>query len=125
MDGAEFKTLRESLGLSSAWLAARWGLGSERAIRRWEDNTTPVPDQRAAQLKELADHAEQLVDGMLDDLDAAGDDAPVEDWPVVEVPRVDADCAHTGLPASFFRAIAVRVWWELGGQVRLRYGSEN
>ena len=123
MDGAEFKVLRESLGLSNAWLAARWGLGTERAIRRWEDNVTPVPDQRADQLQELADHAEQLVDEMLDDLDATGEDVPVEDWPTVEVPRVDADCARTGLPAAFFRAIAVRVWWELGGQVRIRYGA--
>ena len=129
MNGPEFKVLRESLGLSAGWLANAWGLRGERAIRRWEDGTDPVPARRADFLLNLEAQAEALTDVMLDDiLDQAGLDdlEQVEDldesvWPVVSVPRVDADVPGGVLPASFFRAIAARVRWETGGHLWMKY----
>lgn len=131
MNGAEFKTVRESLGLSTAWLAGHWGLESERAIRRWEDGEAAVPSRRGEELLSLEISAEQTVDDMitaaleqvgLDDIDDV-EDLDDSVWPSLEVPRIDKDCADTGLPASFWRAIAYRVRWELGGHLWLSYGG--
>ncbi|WIY84345.1 hypothetical protein [Propionimicrobium sp. PCR01-08-3] len=132
MNGAEFKTIRESLGLSTGWLANHWGLESERAIRRWEDGDAPVPERRGLELASLEVSAEQSADDMissalgqigLDDIDDV-EDLDKSAWPTVEVPRVDADCAETGLPASFWRAIAFRVRWEFGGHVWFKFYGE-
>ena len=42
MTGAELKTLRESLGLSVAWLAVQAGV-QERTVRYWESGRVAVP----------------------------------------------------------------------------------
>jgi hypothetical protein len=49
---------------------------------------------------------------------------PPEDWPVLEIPRVDTDVTDTrGLPASYHRALAARIRQALGGRLRLTYGG--
>lgn len=60
MTGAEFKTIRESLGLSAQALAEILGISQERTVRRWEDGTRSVPDDAAARLRELDALAERI-----------------------------------------------------------------
>ena len=115
MNGAEFKVLRESLGLSLAWLAKRWGLESERGPKRWQERNEPIPEARAADMEQLAAIADGLVEWQLTELlaDAAGDRRLL-------VPRVDADSPDE-FPASFYRAVAARVSWELEGRLKIAY----
>ena len=115
MNGAEFKVLRESLGLSLAWLAQRWGLESERGPKRWQERNEPIPEARAADMEQLAAIADGLVEWQLTELlaDAAGDRRLL-------VPRVDADSPDE-FPASFYRAVAARVSWELEGRLKIMY----
>lgn len=115
MNGAEFKVLRESLGLSLAWLSARWGLASERGPKRWQEADRPIPEDRAADMERIAAHADGLVEWQLTELltDAAGDRRLL-------VPRVDADSPDE-FPASFYRAVAARVSWELEGRLKIEY----
>lgn len=115
MNGAEFKVLRESLGLSLAWLAQRWGLESERGPKRWQERNEPIPEARAADMEQLAAIADGLVEWHLTELltDAAGDRRLL-------VPRVDADSPDE-FPASFHRAVAARVARRLGGHPSVAY----
>lgn len=55
MTGAEYKTLRQALGLSAAEAASFHGLASDRTIRYWESGQVEVPAGAAAELREL-DH---------------------------------------------------------------------
>lgn len=114
MNGAEFKVLRESLGLSLAWLSARWGLASERGPKRWQEADRPIPEDRAADMERIAAHADELAERRLVDL------LGQPDWPVLLVPRVDADSPDE-FPASFHRAVAARVARRLGGHPSIAY----
>lgn len=49
MTGAEFKTLRESLGLPVSWVAAQGGV-RERTVSYWEATSAPVPTDMEALL---------------------------------------------------------------------------
>lgn len=102
MTPAEFKTVRESLGLSAQWLASRLSV-SLRSIRHWEDGEIPIPDGVAAELLNLEDYVEAAADEIVEQLREF--DGGVQ---VYAVPRVDAD-APGDLPASLYRAIGARV----------------
>lgn len=117
MTPAEFKTLRESLGLTTAWLADRFNV-SERSVQRWDNGDSPVPDAIAGELLDIEDCAEERADDALEQL-RAHDGAEIE----YQVPRVDEDVPNASFPASFYRAVAARV--RAGNaDVRLVYLSE-
>lgn len=159
MTPAEFKTIRESLGLSAQWLADAVHV-DQRTVRRWEDGAIPLRADIVELLTRLdaqmdADVATALKDWLDDQsrvvaIDTAGHrladtvaaldgllkSRSPEDWPVVEVPRVDADVTadHTKaspessvpgldrpLPASFHRATAIRLRTLVGGRLRITY----
>lgn len=102
MTPAEFKTLRESLGLTTEWLATQFEV-SQRTIARWEDDGTP-PEAVAGELLNIEDYAEGLVDDILEQLRAL-DGADLE----YAVPRINDDAPSEQFPASFWRAIGARV----------------
>lgn len=166
MTPAEFKTIRESLGLSAQWLADAVHV-DQRTVRRWEDGAIPLRADIVELLTRLdeqmdTDVATALEDWLTEhstvlaiatatgrsqaatnldtsiraDLDELLDALPPEDWPVVEVPRVDADVTgdHTKaspansvpgldrpLPAAFHRATAIRLRALVGGRLRITY----
>ena len=133
MTPAEMKTVRESLGLSSQWLADSLGV-TLRQTRRWEDGQSPIREDVIALLHRLEAVMEELVDHLLDQVTDKYGVASVEDlddvrrddidWPTVKVPRIDADSwavDEVVLPASFHRAVAARLRWELAGQVWIEY----
>lgn len=104
MTPAELKATREALGLSSQWLADRWGVALY-SVQRWERGRT-LPE-------ELAIDVEGLVSRMRDDVDRAsfgGGDR------VIEVPRTDTESPDE-MPAAYHRAVALAVARETGARI--------
>ncbi|OXN01500.1 helix-turn-helix domain-containing protein [Bifidobacterium vansinderenii] len=92
MSCAEMKCLRESMGLTTKWLARRWNV-SEFSVQRWERNR-PLPNELEQDLQKLktmfdleVDQAAQTTTGSL------------------IVPRTDAE-SPAGLPSAWHRAVA-------------------
>lgn len=102
MTPAEFKTLRESLGLTTEWLAIHFKV-AQRTIMRWEDAGTP-PENVAGELLNIEEYAESLADDILEQLRAV-DGAEIE----YAVPRINDDAVSDQFPASFWRAVGARV----------------
>lgn len=152
MTPADFKSIRESLGLSAQWLADAVHV-DQRTVRRWEDGEIPLREDVVRVLTELDQQVAFEVDrervriltGLgydIEDMRALDqghllDHLEPGDWPVLEVPRVDADAPaitqanallakmvqnfRTPLPAAFYRAVASRLRWALGGRLRITY----
>lgn len=109
MTPAEFKVVREFLGLTGDWLAHHLGVSS-RTVRHWEQGKYPIPDGVRLEMEDLERRTGEFVSGIVDklmDLPDPGaityrDDAeyraahPNEDW-----------------PASWHRAVVARVAQEV------------
>lgn len=108
---AEFRIARESLGLTSEWVAARLGV-AERTVRRWEAGTSPVPtgvaDQLGAWVDAADDQAEAWAARLLDEPD-----------PVLVIPR---EGERDGWPAGWWRALAARIVEQVDG-LRVAYAD--
>lgn len=104
---AEFKTIREALGLSAQWFADAVQV-DQRTVRRWEDGVIPLRADAVELLSELENLVDIRVSGIINQLFAElGADFLHEeervnrdflllhlgsaDWPTVIVPRVDDD----------------------------------
>ena len=109
MTPAEFKARREALGLSSAWLAKRWGV-SLMSVQRWERNRT-MPGAVALDFEHLERAARDAV------ADGAARGASV-----IEVPRTDAESTD-GYPSAYHRAVALRVAEATGA--RIEFAGES
>lgn len=109
MTDAEFRTIREFLGLSGDWLAAHLGV-SARTVRHWEQGKYPVPDGVRLAIEDLENRTGQFVGGCIDALM----DLPE---PGVIVYRNDAEyhAAHPEIefPASWHRAVVARIALEV------------
>lgn len=109
MTDAEFRTIREFLGLTSDWLAAHLGV-SARTVRHWEQGKYPVPDGVRLAIEDLENRTGQFVGGCIDALM----DLPE---PGVIVYRNDAEyhAAHPEIsfPASWHRAAVARIALEV------------
>jgi DNA-binding XRE family transcriptional regulator len=130
---ADFKTIRESLGISAQWLATAVHV-DQRTVRRWEDGAIPLradvvdlltrlDEQMAADVGTEVDQVLAYLDAIPGtELAALLDSLSPDDCPVLEIPRVDTDVTDVrGLPASYHRAVAARVRQRLGGRLRLMY----
>lgn len=118
MTGAEFRCLREFLGLNSAWMANHLDV-SERTVLRWEFGRNDVRDFAILAIQTIANHAEELVSHLVD----ACEGSP----PVIRTYRTDEDFqADTGLPypASWHRAAAIRAALQVDGS-SIEYRSET
>ena len=92
---AEFKAKREAMGLSSAWLAKRWGV-SLMSVQRWERNKEMPKAVQLDFLNLMDDFADEVEQGI------------AEDAPIISVPRIDA-ASPDEFPSAYHRAIAERV----------------
>lgn len=63
MDRAEFRVLRESLGLLGSEVAAAAGVGA-RAVRRWEQGGSEIGDEYADVLRSIAESTQAYTDSM-------------------------------------------------------------
>ena len=94
MTAGEFRVIREGLGLTRAWLADDMGV-QERAVARWEDGDRPIPEPRAAWLRNLAAESDDHVAELLAEIGDGG------------VFVLDGDAMR--MPPSWTRAIAWRL----------------
>ena len=95
MTSAEFKCLRESMGLTTKWLAERWKV-SEFSVQRWDRNRR-LPDELEADIMDLKARFDREVGRVAD---AGGD--------CVLVPRNDRLRTAVDMPAAWFHMIAQR-----------------
>lgn len=110
MTPAELKSTREALGLSSQWLADRWGVALY-SVQRWERGRT-LPEELAVDLEGLVRRMGVDVERM----SLGGGDR------VIEVPRTDAESPDE-MPAAYHRAVALAVARETGA--RIVYAGES
>lgn len=111
MTDAEFRVVREFLGLTGDWLAGHLGV-EPRTVRRWEQGKYPIPDGVRLAIETLEQDTAQFVTAVIDHLM----DLPE---PGVVTYRTDAEyhAAHPEIPfpASWHRAVIARVAQEVPG----------
>lgn len=112
MTPAEFRVVREYLGLTGEWLAAHLGV-QPRSVRRWEAGTVPIPDGVREEIETLEERTAEVVERSVARLLDVPD-------PVVVTYRSDdhyaaAEPEAGGWPASWHRAVVARVAQEVPG----------
>ncbi len=123
MTDAEFRVVREYLGLTGDWLAGHLKV-SARTVRHWEQGKYPIPDGVRLALEDLETRTAEFVSGIVEKLLDVPD-------PVVVVYRTDGEYhrEHPGMafPASWHRAAVARVAQEVPalGIVYLRSPQES
>lgn len=84
MSSAEFRVLRENLGLTTQWIAEELGV-HHRTARRWDDGELAVPTRAATQLRAWHAAADAAVAAALntavDELVVQRADDPTSPWP--------------------------------------------
>lgn len=129
MTSAEFRVLRERLGVTAEWLAER--LPSTRTgqppvtlrtVRRWDHGHSPVSGAAAEAMYDLADQTADFVDQVLDVLADDEPDEMGELWVTTYASDEAYRLAHpdTDWPASWHRAAMGRVA-EADTRVRLSF----
>jgi hypothetical protein len=111
MTPAEFKVVREFLGLTGDWLAAHLKV-SPRTVRHWEQGKYAIPDGVRLEIEKLEAHTGEVIGGIVEKLMDLPD-------PGVITYRDDAEyqAAHpeASFPASWHRAVVARVAQEVPG----------
>lgn len=109
MTDAEFKVIREYLGLTGDWIAAHVGV-DPRTVRRWEQGIRPIPDMARLAIEQLAQDTSKSTNSLIEELR----DLPE---PAILTYRGDEDyqAHHPESPfsASWHRAVIARVAQEV------------
>lgn len=109
MTDAEFRVVREFLGLTGDWLAAHLGV-TGRTVRAWEAGKYPIPDGVRLEMEDLEARTGQFVSGIVEKLMDLPD-------PGVLTYRTDREyhAAHPDIPfpASWHRAVVARIAQEV------------
>ncbi|MEU4558505.1 DUF1870 family protein [Actinoplanes sp. NPDC023936] len=120
MTDAEFRTVREFLGLTGDWLAAHLRV-SARTVRHWEQGKYPIPDGVRLATEDLERRTGEFIGAIVAQLQDMPD-------PGVLVYRNDAEyhAAHPDIefPASWHRAVVARIALEVPG-LRIAYPPER
>jgi hypothetical protein len=113
MTDAEFKVVREFLGLTGDWLAAHLGV-SGRTVRHWEQGKYPIPDGVRLEIEDLERRTAEFIDQIIPQLLDMPD-------PGVVTYRTDEEYhqAHPEVPfpAAWHRAVVARIAQEVPGLV--------
>lgn len=116
MSAAEFRCLREWLGLTTLWVADHLDV-AERTVHRWEAGASRVPAGVSDEMLRLSEVTYDVLNGAVDQLM----DAPE---PGIITYRTDEDYrAHhpeQDWPASWHRALCARIADEVPG-LRISY----
>ncbi|MBW1600916.1 DUF1870 family protein [Streptomyces sp. JJ66] len=111
MTDAEFRVVREYLGLTGSWLARHFGV-TERTVRHWEQGKYPIPDGVRLGMEDLERRTGEFVSDCIEQLL----DLPE---PGTITYRNDAEyrAAHPDIefPASWHRAVVARIAQEVPG----------
>jgi transcriptional regulator with XRE-family HTH domain len=111
MTDAEFRVVREYLGLTGDWLAGHLGV-NPRTVRSWEQGKYAIPDGVRLELEDLEVRTAEFIAGIVPKLLDLPD-------PGILTYRSDAEyhTAHpeTPFPASWHRAVCARIVQEVPG----------
>jgi transcriptional regulator with XRE-family HTH domain len=111
MTPAEFKVVREFLGLTGDWLAAHLGV-SPRTVRHWEQGKYAIPDGVRLAIEELEGRTGQYVGAIIEKLMDLPDPAVITFRDDAEYRSAQPDAEF---PASWHRAVIARVAQEVPG----------
>ncbi len=120
MTDAEFKVVREYLGLTGDWLAGHLGV-SARTVRHWEQGKYPIPDGVRLEMEDLEARTGAFVDAVV---------AQLMDLPEPGVITYRSDdeyhSAHPDVPfpASWHRAVVARIAQDVPG-LAIAYGPAD
>ncbi|MFI2078537.1 helix-turn-helix domain-containing protein [Streptomyces triculaminicus] len=119
MTPAEFKVVREFLGLTGDWLAGHLGV-SGRTVRSWEAGKHPIPDGVRLEIEDLEARTAGFISGCISQLKDLPD-------PRVITYRDDTEYHTTHpempFPASWHRAVIARIAQEVPG-LAIAYHSD-
>jgi transcriptional regulator with XRE-family HTH domain len=109
MTDAEFKVIREFLGLTGDWLAEYLSV-SPRTVRHWEQGKYPIPDGVRLTIEDLETRTSEFIGRIVEHLMDLPD-------PAVITYRTDAEyhAANPDIPfpASWHRAVVARIALEV------------
>lgn len=111
MAPAEFRVIREWLGLSGPWLAAHLDV-SDRTIRHWESGRYPIPDGVRIEIERIEDETTRRVDAAVTELTGVPDPVLVTYASDTQHQQAHPDVTY---PASWHRAMAARVSYRVPG----------
>ncbi|MET9804675.1 DUF1870 family protein [Streptomyces sp. NPDC006368] len=119
MTAAEFKVIREFLGLTGDWLAGHLGV-SPRTVRHWEAGKYAIPDGVRLAIEDLEQRTAVFIAGVVDELLDLPD-------PGVVTYRDDAEyhaaVPDSPFPASWHRAVVARIAQEVPA-LAIAYASD-
>ena len=111
MTDAEFRVVRDFLGLTGEWLAGHLGVSS-RTVRHWEQGKFAIPDGVRLEFEDLEAGTGVFVSGVIEKLQGIPE-------PGVITYRSDTEyhAAHPEIPfpASWHRAAVARIAQEVPG----------
>lgn len=118
MTSAEFRTLREALGLSATQVAEMTGYAL-RTVKNWDEGTRRIPDAVEARLLEVEEAVEKAVAGTVQAVkETAEKQGGLPESVSLVRYRTDTDLHRyrpdmAGMPASLHAAMLVRLRREL------------
>lgn len=119
MTDAEFRVVREFLGLTGDWLAAHLNV-TGRTVRAWEQGKYPIPDGVRLAIEQLETDTGEFVSSVIEKLMDLPD-------PGVITYRTDVEyhAAHpeSPFPASWHRAAVARIAQEVPA-LAIAYASD-
>lgn len=121
MTAAEFRVVRERLGVSGEWLADELSV-AERTVRRWESGVSQVPSGVASALAQMEETTDRFVEAVTESLREDGPDHHGQWWVTTYASDAAYRTEHPDLtwPAGWHRAAMGRVARQVPG-VRLTF----
>ena len=108
MTAAEFKIMRERLGVSGRWLADKVGV-QDRQVRRWESGVAPVPADVVALIQSMDAAAASQAAGIMAEWQSGNPERIISYRNDGEYWASDDQAKQRGEPASYYRAVLGRV----------------
>lgn len=109
MTPAEFRVVREFLGLTGDWIAAHLGV-SARTVRHWEQGKYPIPDGVRMAIETLERRTFEFIDAVIDKLGNVPGQTVVTYRTDEEYRAAAPDVPY---PASWHRAAVARIAQEV------------
>lgn len=108
LSNAEFRCLREFLGLPVQWVAQELRV-NEHTVRDWETNDRPIPGYASDYLSDLGKNAKHAVEKLIMKWDSQI---------ALQVPKGSRQNYEEHFPPSYHRAVASRVRENIGSRIR-------